>query len=231
MFFLGDNLLLYLFAIAIVLIAQGLMQASYRKYRNIETIHRQTGAEVARKILEVNGLYDVDIIRSEGGKLSDHYDPTNNTVALSEEVYSGTSIASVAIAAHEVGHALQHANGYKFIEVRNSILPFAITAGNLSWGVIMIGLFFPMFRSLLWIGIAMLAVIALFQLVTLPVEFDASNRALKMIEQYQLLDISEFKGAKKMLRAAAFTYVAALIGTVVQILRFVLIASGGRSRD
>ncbi|CAM2787758.1 zinc metallopeptidase [Erysipelothrix tonsillarum] len=201
--------------------AQMYVQSAYSKYSQVDTLEHLTGAQVARRILELKNIDDVQVVQSNGGELSDHYDPNKKIVALSPKVYNETSIASVSVAAHECGHAVQHAENYGFIGLRNTVLPFAIVASKFSMIPIMIGLFGnPQFLK---IGIVLLGVIAVFQLVTLPVEFDASMRAIKILDQEQILDAGELQGSKKMLTAAALTYVAALLGTLLSILRYIAI--------
>ena len=209
--------------------AQMYVQSSYQKYSQIDTLSGQTGAEIARRILSDKNITDVRVVESNSGELSDHYDPTKKIVALSPKVYHDHSIASISVAAHEVGHAIQHAESYAFIGIRNKILPLAIVAGKFSMFPIMIGFMadIPLFFN---IGIIMLGVIALFQFVTLPVEFDASRRAVRILNQEQVLSGSELSGSKKMLTAAALTYVAALLGTVLSILRY-LAMRGNRNNE
>lgn len=204
----------------ISLAAQMYVQSSYQKYSKISTLSGVTGADIARRILRDKNITDVQVVQSNKGELSDHYDPTKKIVALSPKVYQDHSIASISVAAHEVGHAIQHAESYAFIGIRNKVLPAAIIASKFSMIPIMLGFFAdsPLFFN---IGIAMLGIIALFQFVTLPVEFDASRRAVKILNQEQILTGSELSGSKKMLTAAALTYVAALLGTVLSIMRYI----------
>lgn len=222
------DILLYLGAALLVMWSQIKVQGAYKHYRNVETMNHMSGAEVARRILDDNGLNDVSIEVAQGGVLSDHYDPKAKVVRLSQDIYSNSSIASVSVAAHEVGHAIQHQQNYGAIALRNAILPAAMISSSLAWGVLIFGLFMQM-TGLLYTGIIMLSVVAVFQLVTLPIEFDASKRALTLLVADGILDADERPAAKAMLNAAAFTYVAALISSVMQILRFVLIA--GRRND
>lgn len=210
------------------LIASSMVNSSYRKYSRVSTIENVSGAEIARRILATKGIHDVDVVLSSGGQLSDHYDPTKKIVALSPKVYSDSTIASVAVAAHEVGHAIQHHEAYGFIGLRNRILPAAIVSSKLAMFPIMIGLFNPNDRFFFWIGIALLGVTALFQVVTLPVEFDASFRAISIINSEGMLVESEQAGAKKMLTAAALTYVAALAATILNILRLIAVRNSRR---
>lgn len=218
-------------AAIISMMAQSYVQSSYHKYRNITTQGNYTGAQIAKHILDSNGIHNVSIVQSRGGVLSDHFDPTNKIVALSPEVYSGTSIASVAVAAHEVGHAIQYHKGYKGIALRNILLKPALVANQLAGLLIMMGLLF-INSSMGWVfdlGIIMLLVITAFQILTLPIEFDASSRALKNIQSLNLVQTNEYEGAKSMLTAAALTYVAAAIGSIANLLRFVLIRNSRRN--
>lgn len=218
-----------LLAMILSMAASMLVKSNYQKYSRVNTIEGITGAEIARRILASKGITDVSVTQAKGGPLSDHYDPRTKVVALSPKVYNESSIASVAVAAHEVGHAIQHAEAYSFISLRNKILPAAIVSGQFAMFPIMIGLLFQT-DTMFWIGIAMLGVTALFQLVTLPVEFDASFRAISIINSEGMLVDSEQAGAKKMLTAAALTYVAALAGTILNILRLIAVR-GANQRD
>lgn len=213
-------------AMVLSLIASSMVNSSYRKYSRVNTIENISGAEIARRILAVKGINDVSVVQSQGGQLSDHYDPRTKTVALSPKVYNDATIASVAVAAHEVGHAIQHNEAYAFIGLRNKILPVAIVSGKFAMLPIMIGLMGS--DQMFWIGIGLLGVTALFQLVTLPVEFNASTRAISIINEQGMLVESEKSGAKKMLTAAALTYVAALAATILNILRLIAVKNSSR---
>lgn len=219
------QILIYLLAIIIVLYAQMKVQSAYSKFSRIHSATGYKGYEIARMVLDSNGLYDVKVEMTRG-VLSDHYDPRSRVVRLSEEIYHGSTIASLAVATHEVGHAIQHATNYQALVFRNTILPFAQIGSSLGWVAIMIG-FLTSSANILYIGIFLLLGLALFQFATLPVEFDASNRALKILGN-GYLPSNELDGAKEMLSAAALTYVAALASTLLNILRIVLIA---RNRD
>lgn len=210
------------------MIASSMVNSSYRKYSRINTINQITGAETARRILASKNITDVEVVMSQGGTLSDHYDPKKKIVALSPKVYNDASIASVAVAAHEVGHAIQHHESYAFIGLRNTILPAAIISSKFAMIPIFIGLFMQNSDGIFWFGIALLGVTALFQLVTLPVEFDASFRAISIIDSEGMLVDSEKTGAKKMLTAAALTYVAALAATILNILRIIAVKNSNR---
>ncbi|MGN1344080.1 MAG: zinc metallopeptidase [Traorella sp.] len=219
---------IYLFAIAVVFASQTILSGSYQKYRKMPTVHGMKGYEVAKYILEKNGIYDVSIVPSKGGTLSDYYDPTHKVVNLSSDIYYNSSIASVSVAAHEVGHALQHAQGYSLIVLRNKLLPITQIASQLGWVSIFLGLFLSS-NMLFEIGVIMLIIILCFQLVTLPIELNASNRAVAQLTNLNIIEESEVSSSKKMLKAAAFTYIAALISTFAQIIRVLLIR--GNRRD
>lgn len=221
------DIILYVLAIALVFWAQYKVKGAYSHYSTVRNDSSLTGREVARRILDSHGLNGVEVLVSQNGILSDHFDPKKNTVNLSPKVYNDPSIASLAIAAHEVGHAIQYAENYSMISLRNSILPFAIVSGNLGWIAAIIGLASGL-ESLFYIGVIMLLVIATFQLITLPIEFDASKRALVQLETGNYISFDEKADVKSMLSAAAFTYVAALLSTIFQILRLFLIANNRR---
>lgn len=225
-FFGGYDIILYILAAVIMMAAQSKVQNAYRRFSKMRANTSYTGSDVANLILRRQGIGDVEVEPGKG-TLSDHYDPKAKKVRLSEGVYGSNSIAAISIAAHEVGHAIQHHQGYSILALRNMILPAAVVAGNLGWGVLLFGLLFGA-TQLIYIGIAMLLVIALFQLVTLPVEFDASKRALVLLVDEGVISLDERSYAKSMLSAAALTYVAALIGTLLQILRFALLANRRR---
>lgn len=211
-----------LIAAILSLVAQMFVKSNYSKYSKVKTMGSMTGADVARRILELNNITDVEVVQSKGGVLSDHYDPTKKIVALSPDVYKNNSIASVSVAAHEVGHAIQHAEAYAFIGMRNKLLPLAITGNSISMIAIMIGIF-AQDTTIFYVGIGALLLMAAFQLVTLPVEFNASARALKILDQQAILTQNELPGARKMLSAAALTYVAALVATLMSVLRYIAI--------
>lgn len=220
---------LYLIALIVVLLSQVLLQNNYQKYRKMPSIHRMNGCDVARLILDRNGLHNVKVIVSNRGTLSDYYDPINQIVCLSSDIYYKSSIASVSVAAHEVGHALQHAENYGFIALRNKLLLATQIASQLGWVAIFIGLF-ARIDFLFWFGIASLIIIMMFQVVTLPIELNASKRALIQLQSTGVVEMEEVPSCQKMLKAAAFTYIAALISTIAQILRLILIR-GNRNND
>lgn len=205
----------------ITAIAQIIVTSNYNKYRIEHTRKNITGASVARQILDKNGLKEVKIEKISGN-LTDHYNPKNKTVSLSEDIYDGTSIASISVAAHECGHAIQHKEGYIFLKIRSFLVPFTNFSTKIGYFVVVIGLIFNLL-GVAKFGIYLLLVILLFQLVTLPVEFNASSRAKKQLNKLNIVTEDENSGVKSMLLAAAFTYVASLVSTLLQILRLALI--------
>ena len=212
----------------ITLVAQFLVNNRYNKYKKINSEKGLTGVEVARQILDENGLQEVHVTETSG-LLSDHYDPIRKVVRLSHDVFHGTSIASISVAAHECGHAIQHKDGYIFIKIRGFLVPFVNFGSNFGYIAIMAGLVLG-WLDLAWAGVGLLLLLLLFQLVTLPTEFNASSRALKILEQDNILSSHELSGSKQMLGAAALTYVAGLASTLLQILRLVLIVSNRDDR-
>jgi len=223
-FYDGLGYLFIIIGTIITLVAQYFVNSSYNKYRVIKNNKGLTGQEVARKILDKHGLTNIYVTEVKG-VLTDHYDPNRKVVRLSTDVFHGDSIASLSVAAHEVGHAIQDKEGYAMIRIRGLIFPFANFASKFGYIAIVLGFIFNLL-DLAWIGIGLLLVILLFQLVTLPVEFDASNRAIEELEKEKLLDSSELDGSKNMLKAAAMTYVASVATTLLEILRFALIIMG-----
>lgn len=213
--------LLTILAFLITITAQIFVNGSYSKTRKIKNKHNLTGEEVARTILDKNGLRNVQIeeVRST---LGDHYDPTTKTVRLSSDIYHNTSIASASVAAHECGHAIQDKDDYTFLRIRHALIPIVNFSSYAGYIAIVIGCIFSSI-NLIWVGILMEIIILLFQLVTLPVEFNASSRALKQLEELNLLEKSEIKYSRKMLGAAAMTYVASVAAAVLEILRLLLI--------
>ena len=187
-----------------------------------------SGADVARQILDRNGLHDVPVETSPGGPLSDHYDPRQRSVHLSEPVYGGRSVASTAIAAHEVGHAIQHAKAYTPFRARSALWPVVAFASNAWFFLLLIGMFAQVL-GLIQLAILLFAVVVLFQLVTLPVEFDASRRALAQVNDLGLLVPSESQGARKVLTAAAMTYVAAALAALTQLAYYAMVFLGNRN--
>ena len=219
--------LIFFVSIVITAIAQFFVNSRYNKYKSVQNEIGMTGENVARNILDGNGLQDVAVVPVKGN-LSDNYNPRTRTVNLSEDIFYGTTVASMAVAAHECGHAIQHKEGYSFMKMRSALVPVVNAASTLSYFSIFIGFIFG-YVGLLEVGIIVQAITLLFELVTLPVEFNASSRALAQLEGFNLFSVNEVSGSKKMLSAAAMTYVAALITTLLNLLRLILIAN--RRRD
>ena len=218
---------LVIISILITLGAQAFISSSYNKYSKVNTEKTMTGAEVARKLLDKHGLKDIKVQQVQG-YLSDHYDPKNRVIRLSDGIYGKSTIAAVSVACHECGHAIQDKNGFLFLRIRSTLVPFANICSYLGYIAILIGSLMS-FLGLVWVGIIAEMVILLFQLVTLPVEFDASKRGLKEVKEEKILNSKELKGGKTMLTSAALTYVASLATTIIQILRLILIY--GRRND
>ncbi len=210
------------------LIIQAKLKSTYAKFSKVRSSRNITGAQAAQMVLNYYGIHNVRV-EHVPGNLSDHYDPTQNVIRLSDGVFNSASIAAVGVACHEAGHAAQHAEGYAPIKIRNAILPACNIGSSLSIPLLLLGLVFS-FEPLVWIGIGFFAFTAIFQLVTLPVEFNASKRALAVIESNGLLSFEEKNGASKVLKMAAMTYVAALAVSVAQLLRLILRYGGRRNR-
>ena len=221
-----------LIVIAIVgFIVQAKLQSVFKKYSKVMFPGGLTGKDVAERMLHDNGIYDVKVV-STPGHLTDHYNPSNKTLNLSDSVYGSTSVAAVGVAAHECGHAIQHQQGYVPLTLRSAIVPVANLGSTLAWPLILIGLFFTSNTGtfLIDLGILCFSFAVLFQLVTLPVEFNASHRALRILGEQGILSDSELPYTRKVLKAAALTYVASAAASILQLLRLVLLF-GGRRRD
>lgn len=216
-------------AIILTMWAQYNVQRTFNHYSARMSVRGLTGAQTARMILDRNGLYHVQVVQIEGN-LNDHYDPGANVIRLSAPVYSSASVASIGVAAHEAGHAVQHAVGYAPIKIRSAIIPVSKFGSSLSLPLIFLG-FFLQWTSLILAGIILFSLAVLFQVVTLPVEFDASARALRILNESGMLYGEELSGARKVLRAAALTYVAALLISLLNLLRFLMLFMGMRRRD
>lgn len=208
-------------AVIITLFAQMFISSSYSKYSKVRNIKNITGKEVARYILDKNNLKDVDVVEVSG-YLTDHYDPRSKVVRLSTNIYNANTIAAVSVASHECGHAIQDDTNYLFMRIRASLVPIVNFSSYAGYIAIMLGILSSSF-NMIWIGILLEISILLFQLVTLPVEIDASRRALKELEKYNLLDNTEIKQGKVMLGSAALTYVASVANTLLQIVRLILL--------
>ena len=220
-------LILVVPTIIIAIIAQARVKSAFDKYSRKTSKMSLTAAEVTRRILDSRGLFNVSVERVSGN-LTDHFDPRSNVIRLSDSVYNSTSVAAIGVAAHEAGHAVQYAESYAPIKVRNSLVPVANLGANLAPFIIIFGILLS-FQPLVWTGVILYSAIALFQLITLPVEFNASSRALSTLSSMAIFDNEELSGAKKVLSAAALTYVAALLTTLANLLRFILLA-GRRNR-
>lgn len=227
-YYFDSTMVLLIPVILLTVYAQNKVKSTYERYLRVRTRRGYNGAEVARAMLNHNGLFHVEVEMTPG-VLTDHYDPRTKVLRLSKDVYLGTAIASNAIAAHEVGHAIQHEVGYIPLKFRNTIVPLVQVATNLSWLFIFVGLLLSSMKGLLTIGILMFSFAVLFQIITLPVEFDASRRALMELRNEGFLDREELHAGKQVLDAAALTYVAAATGSIVQIIRLILIRN--RRRD
>lgn len=207
-------------ALIITLFAQFNINRTYNKYKKVSNKRGITGSEAARMILDKNGLNNIYVVETSGN-LTDHYDPTRKTIKLSTDIYRGSTIAAVSVAAHEVGHAIQDKVGYKFMRLRSKLVPIVNLTSYLGYFSILVSIFAGI-TGYLKIGIIIEVAVLLFQLVTLPVEFDASNRAKKELIELQITDSTEAIGTKKMLNSAAMTYVASLLSSIISLLRLIL---------
>lgn len=229
-YYIDTTYLLVLLGLVLCVGASALVNGTMKKYGKIRNSTGMTGAEAAQRILHYEGLYNVQVecLQNSSG---DHYDPRTNTVRLSYEVYNNPSVTAVSVAAHECGHAIQHAKGYAPLSIRSSLVPVANLGSTLGMPIIFLGVFLSWNQTLIEIGLWAFSIALLFQLVTLPVEFNASRRAVEKVSQYGLLSQQESDGCKKVLTAAALTYVASAAASALQLLRLVLIfGGGGRSR-
>jgi Zn-dependent membrane protease YugP len=223
-----DYYMFMLPALLLVLVAQGLVSSRYKRYSKIAVSAPMTGRQMAQYILDQNDIHDVSVTFVQGN-MTDHYHPAKKAIFLSEGVYNSSSVAAIGIAAHEAGHAVQHAKGYVLVKLRTALVPVCNVASSLGLPLAIIGLLLNLFE-LTNIGLILFASAALFQLVTLPVELNASRRALSYIQSCGWFSQEDYIGAKKVLTAAAFTYIAALAQSVVQLLYFVMRFSGNRRR-
>ena len=216
----------------ICMIASARVKGTFNKYSQLRSMSGMNGAQVAQRVLQAAGIYDVQV-RHVSGSLTDHYDPRTKTVNLSDPVYNATSVAALGVAAHECGHAIQHAKSYAPLSIRSALVPIANFGSMLAWPVILIGLLFNTRSSglIIDIGILLISAAVLFQLVTLPVEFDASRRALVMLRTQGILSDDELKYTRKVLKSAALTYVASAAAAILQLLRIILITNGRRRDD
>lgn len=220
-YYYDPTYILIIIGMLLSLAASGYVKSTYAKYAGVRSRSGMTGAQAAERILHQAGIYDVRI-EHVSGNLTDHYDPRSKVVRLSDAVYGSTSIAAQAVAAHETGHVIQHSTGYAALRFRTTLVPVAQFGANISWPLILIG-FFLNGQFLITFGILLFSLAVLFQIVTLPVEFNASSRALNLLEQYGILGTDEIAGSRKVLKAAALTYVAAAAASILQLLRLLLL--------
>lgn len=218
--------LLVLIGVVICLIASAKMNATFNRYSRVRSASGMTGRDAAQRILQSAGIYDVRV-EHVAGNLSDHYDPRNKVLRLSDATYNSTSVAAIGVAAHECGHAMQHAHGYAPLKLRSVLVPVANFGSNIAWPLILIGLVLGG-SSLLNLGIIAFSMAVLFQLVTLPVEFNASRRAVQILGSTGILYGDELQATRKVLSAAALTYVASAASSILQLLRLVLLFGGRR---
>ena len=216
----------------ICMIASARVKGTFNKYSQLRSMSGMNGAQVAQRVLQAAGIYDVQV-RHVSGSLTDHYDPRTKTVNLSDPVYNATSVAALGVAAHECGHPIQHAKSYAPLSIRSALVPIANFGSMLAWPVILIGLLFNTRSSglIIDIGILLFSAAVLFQLVTLPVEFDASRRALVMLRTQGILADDELRYTRRVLKSAALTYVASAAAAILQLLRIILITNGRRRDD
>jgi hypothetical protein len=226
--FFDTTYILVLIGIGLTMLASLKLKSTFSKFSRIRSVSGYTGQEVARMILNANGIYDVNV-NPVSGSLTDHYDPASKTVNLSEDIYGSNSIAAISVAAHECGHAIQHNVGFIPLSFRSLLVPAANFGATLSWPLVLIGLMLGNAGSfLIQIGIILFMCAVLFQIVTLPVEFDASRRAIIELEKNSILPEQERKGAKDVLFAAALTYVAATAASMLQLLRLIILRDRNR---
>ncbi len=229
-FYYDPTMILMIPALIFALWAQFKVKSTFDRYSKVQNNRGLTASQVARQILDDNGLFNVQIERISG-HLTDHFDPKTNVVRLSDSVYDSASVASIGVAAHEVGHAIQHATDYKPIKLRSALVPITNIGSTLGIWIVLLGLLFS--NTIAIIGVILFATVALFQLVTLPVEFNASSRALNTLQSHNILYDDELVGAKRVLKAAAMTYVAALVSSLATLLRIILsiMIANNRRRD
>ena len=226
--YVDPTYILIIIGVLLSLAASTKVKSTFGRYSQVRSLSGLTGAQTAERILRQAGIYDVGIARVSGD-LTDHYDPSSKTLRLSDSVYGSTSVAAVSVAAHECGHAIQHNINYAPLNIRSAIVPVANIGSSLSWPIFLLGLILSI-PALTTVGIVLFSLAVLFQLVTLPVEFNASRRAIKILGESNLLYPDELSGTKKVLTAAALTYVAGAASAILQLLR-ILIQTGGRRDD
>ena len=228
-YYFDPTYILVLIGAILCMVASFQVNSTYKKYAKVQSMSGLTGAQAAAKILSYSGITDVSVERVRG-ELTDHFDPKNKVVRLSDSTYNSTSVAAISVAAHECGHVLQHEEGYLPIRIRSALVPAANIGSRLGIPLILVGVLLSWNSILIQIGIWVFALAVLFQLVTLPVEFNASGRALEKIQQYGILSEMEIGSGRRVLRAAALTYVAAAASSILQLLRLILLFGNSRSR-
>lgn len=230
-YYFDPTYILVIIGAVICLLASARVKSTFRKYNRVRSMSGMTGAQAAERILQAAGIYDVSI-QHVSGELTDHYDPRNKVLRLSDSTYGSASVAAVGVAAHECGHAIQHQKSYAPLSIRSAIVPVANFGSAIAWPLIIIGMFITSNTGTLLINIGILcfSLAVLFQLVTLPVEFNASSRAVRILGDTGILDSQELKSTRKVLGAAALTYVAGAAAAILQLLRL-LILFGGRNDD
>lgn len=229
-YYFDPTYLLIIIGVILSLLASAKLKSTYAKYSRVRSHTGMTGAQVAERLLHAEGIYDVRIEHIPGN-LTDHYSPKEKVLRLSDGVYNSTSVAAIGVAAHECGHAVQHKENYVPLKIRGSMVPAVNIGAQLSWPLIFIGIIFGSAGFLVQLGIILFSLTVLFQLVTLPVEFNASSRALKALERHNILYSEEAKSTRKVLKAAALTYVAAAAASILQLLRLLLLFGGRRNDD
>ena len=229
--YFDSTYVLVLIGVVLCMAASAKVNSTYAKFSRVRNHAGITGAMAAQQILRQSGIYDVRVERVSG-KLTDHYDPSNKILRLSDSVYGKRSVAAVGVAAHECGHAIQHQQGYAPLQIRSMLVPICNFGGTISWPLIILGVFLGWNETLIRVGILLFFAVVLFQLVTLPVEFNASSRALQILSSTGILHGEENDGAKKVLGAAALTYVAGAAASILQMLRLIILFGGrGRRND
>lgn len=225
--------ILIIAGVIICLAASARVKTTFNKYSRYRSLTGMTGAQAAERILASMGIRDVEVVHVSGN-LTDHYDPRDKTLSLSDSVYGSSSVAAIGVAAHECGHALQHQNGYMPLRIRGAMVPVVNFGSTLAWPLIIIGIIFNSYTAgsvIIQVGIVLFSAVVLFQLVTLPVEFNASHKALQTLEKTGILQAQELVYTRKVLGAAAMTYVASAAAMILQLLRILLLAGGGRRND
>lgn len=229
-YYIDPTYILIIIGMVISLLASAKVKSTFARYSNVRSMSGLTGAQAAERILHNAGIYDVSVQRISGN-LTDHYDPRSKILRLSDSVYGNTSVAAIGVAAHECGHAIQHSKNYAPLQIRSALVPIANFGSTLSWPLIILGVVLGWSQTLITLGIILFCAAVLFQLVTLPVEFNASNRAIKILGSTGILGGNEVAQTKKVLSAAALTYVAAAAASILQLLRLIILFGGRRDRD